>query len=234
MVVSEGLEFALNEDGKSYSVVGFGTCTDGNLIIPAEHNGMPVTSIYRIEDPEDESSYLDSMANGTIIRVVIPDSITSIGDLAFARCDELRSVQMSNSVKSIGAGAFFCCSKLAGIEISQNVTRIGDLAFAYCDSLARISIPGAVETIGIKAFYCDEALIEVTFHEGLKNIEHKAFAKCHSLSTIIIPLSVQSIGSSAFQGHFVRSISVPPQLCNKALFDAWGLPEDCIISVTGD
>ena len=44
---SEGLEFELNDDGRSYSVVGIGTCKDTNIVIPAEYNDLPVTSIER-------------------------------------------------------------------------------------------------------------------------------------------------------------------------------------------
>jgi hypothetical protein len=42
---SEGLEFALNENGSEYSVIGIGTCTDTDIVIPSTYNGLPVTSI---------------------------------------------------------------------------------------------------------------------------------------------------------------------------------------------
>ena len=43
--VSEGLAYALNDDGAGYTVTGIGECTDTELVIPAMYNGLPVTSI---------------------------------------------------------------------------------------------------------------------------------------------------------------------------------------------
>ena len=73
--------------------------------------------------------------------VSIPETVTSIGDYAFARCESLRQIVIPNSVTSIGKGAFLACCSLRQIVIPDSVTSIGDDAFIGCKSLRRIVIP---------------------------------------------------------------------------------------------
>ena len=69
----------------------------------------------------------------------IPNSVTSIGDGAFANCTGLTSVEIPNSVTGIGTGAFASCSSLTSIEIPNSVTSIGNSAFNYCSGLVSVT-----------------------------------------------------------------------------------------------
>ena len=74
--------------------------------------------------------------NGEEIKdLVIPTSVTSIGDLAFSSCSGLTSVTIPNSVTSIGWYAFRGCSGLTSITIGNSVTSIGESAFEGCSGL---------------------------------------------------------------------------------------------------
>ena len=64
-----------------------------------------------------------------IKRVIIGDSVTSIGKVAFRRCHSLTSVTIGNRVTSIGNEAFQNCSSLTSVTIPNSVTTIGDEAF---------------------------------------------------------------------------------------------------------
>ena len=70
--------------------------------------------------------------------VTIPNSVTSIGNSAFAFCSNLTSVTIPNSVTSIGGYAFQRCSSLTSVTIPNSVTSIGDYAFSGCSSLTSI------------------------------------------------------------------------------------------------
>lgn len=72
--------------------------------------------------------------------VVIPDSVTTIGDCAFYDCSSLESITLPESVTSIGSLAFEGCSSLAGITIPQGVTEIGSRAFSGCTNLKELRI----------------------------------------------------------------------------------------------
>ncbi len=88
-------------------------------------------------------------------KIIIPNSVTSIGDQAFYDCSRLTSVIIGNSVTSIGISAFAWCISLTSITIGYSVTSIGNYAFERCSGLASVIIPNSVGWIGERAFsYC--------------------------------------------------------------------------------
>ena len=77
--------------------------------------------------------------NGELVKdLIIPDSVTSIGDWAFYGCTGLTSVTIPNSVTSIGGFAFSGCSGLTSITIPNSLTSIGDYAFSGCGRLIEV------------------------------------------------------------------------------------------------
>ena len=99
--------------------------------------------------------------SGSLVNITIPESVayegltfnvTSIGDKAFYKCTSLASVTISNSVTSIGDYAFCNCTSLISATIGNNVTSIGSSAFFGCSKLKKIEIPDSVTYIGSKAF----------------------------------------------------------------------------------
>lgn len=109
-------------------------------------------------------------------KVILPNSITEIGDRAFSDCNELSAIEIPNSVNKIGAYAFYGCK-----------------------TLKNVIIPGSVETIGNGAFYSCSALANVTLENGIRNIGGSVFQSCTSLTKIVIPNSVRNMGSSVFE-----------------------------------
>jgi hypothetical protein len=93
--------------------------------------------------------------------VIIPNSVTSIEDGTFTWCIRLISVFLPNTVTSIGIAAFEWCSNLISVMIPDSVTRIGDGAFRDCRSLTSMTIPDSVTTIGNRVFACCEDLISI-------------------------------------------------------------------------
>ena len=77
--------------------------------------------------------------------VVIPDSVTNIGDYAFDKCDSLTSITILDSVTSIGKEAFYYCENLDSVTIPDSVTGIGYRAFLGCKSLTDIYYNGTEE-----------------------------------------------------------------------------------------
>ena len=91
--------------------------------------------------------------NGEEVKdLVIPNSVTSIGDYAFYDCSGLTSVTISNSVESIGDRAFYYCSGLTSVTIPNSVTSIGGDAFYGCSGLTSVTIPNSVTSIGEYTF----------------------------------------------------------------------------------
>lgn len=86
----------------------------------------------------------ESFAGANISSVVIPRSVTSIGNLAFNSCIELQSVEIPSSVRTIEDWAFPCCYELETVKIPSTVATIGDWAFNCCTSLKSITVGHAV------------------------------------------------------------------------------------------
>ena len=129
--------------------------------------------------------------------ILIPNSVTTIGDDAFWNCDSLISVTMPNSVLTIGSGSFRDCYDLISVTIPDSVTSIGSFAFDDCYDLTSVTIPDSVTTIEWGAFSWCESLTSVTIPNSVTTIETQAFQYC-SLTSVTIPDSVTTIEGGAF------------------------------------
>ncbi len=153
----------------------------------------------------------DILIDGTACSgdIIIPESVTVIGDGAFITCTDLTSVTIPNSVTVIEDNAFWYCTNLSTISISDNVTSIGAHVFTYCTSLISVDIPNSVTKIGWGAFGECTSLTSVTIPDSITTIEDATFSECTSLTSVIIPDSVTTIGCSAFEHTSLSSINIP-------------------------
>ncbi|AAM07636.1 cell surface protein [Methanosarcina acetivorans C2A] len=186
---SHASDFTYTSDGSSITITEY-TGSDGIVIIPAEIEGLPVTTI-------GASAFYGCSAPTT---VTIPNSVTTIGDSAFQDCSALTTVSIPDSVTTIGDNAFMSCSALTTVNIPDSVTTIGNYAFQDCSALTTVTIGSGVTTIGTSAFQDCSALATVTIGSGVTTIGTSAFQDCSALTTVTIPDSVTTIGDSAFGG----------------------------------
>ena len=169
-----------------------------------------------------------------IKRIVLPDSMKTIGDSAFKFCMNLHDIEISEGVISIGNCAFEGCSGLSQLDLPESITYIGERAFCdcifqnielpsgissveqglfwNCSRLDKITIPDGVISIGDSAFWSCKNLCECILPDGLVSIGDFAFDSCTSLNTISIPDRVIEIGKNPFVGCAgLSNISVSSQ-----------------------
>ena len=134
----------------------------------------------------------------SLTSIVIPNTVTSIGDMAFCGCKSLTSIEIPNSVTTIKGMAFKDCTRLTSIEIPNSVTSIGGGAFQNCTSLTSIEIPNSVTEIEMETFRNCTSLTSVVIGNSVTKIGQYAFTNCKSLTSVIIPRSVTEIANWAF------------------------------------
>lgn len=181
-----------DDDGKA--------SVDGNLVVPAELDGHPVSRIW-------DSAFEN---NEKLKSVSLPTGVVSIGYYAFQGCSGLKTIEIPAGVTEIGEWAFQGCSSLKSIEIPVGVTEIGAQAFNGCSDLKSIEIPASVTEIGNRAFEDCTSLTSVTLPPKLTSIAASLFSGCGKLKSVEIPIGVTEIGEWAFQGcSSLKSIEIP-------------------------
>lgn len=213
-----GVIYDVSADGTYAEVIGYeGTAT--KVKIASEYNGLPVKNIYN-----------NAFMGKNITDVVIPDSVTSIGDLSFASCTNLNSVVIGNGVTNIGYSAFSWCTNLNSLMIGNSVMSIGERAFYNCYSIGTLVIPDSVKTIGTYAFAFEPgpyryALNSVVIGSGVTSIGDGAFYYCSSLTSVVIGDNVKSIGSNAFGRCGLEYVSIPDSVVeiDKTAFNLYVL-----------
>ncbi|MGM9810572.1 MAG: leucine-rich repeat protein [Paludibacteraceae bacterium] len=137
--------------------------------------------------------------------IVLPSTLTEIGDNAFTGCRRLTNINCPN-VTTLGNYAFQSCSSLTSISLPMAET-IGENAFYYCSYLTSLSLPMA-ETIGENAFYYCSYLTSLSLPMA-ETIGENAFGDCSFLTSISLP-NVTTLGNYAFQScSSLTSISLP-------------------------
>ena len=135
----------------------------------------------------------------SIIRIVIEDNVTSIGDWVFSYLTNLTSISIPDSVTSIGNNAFDSCKSLTSVTIPDSVISIGYDAFYSCTSLTMVVISNGVTVIDNATFNGCTSLTSVTIGNAVTSIGDWAFSGCDRLTSVNIPNSVLNIGERAFE-----------------------------------
>lgn len=126
--------------------------------------------------------YKGAMPSNT--KITLLEGTIGIAGGAFKDCSNLISINMPNSIQSIGEWAFHGCSGLASITIPGNVTSIGMYTFWKCSALTSLTIPNSVKSISDWAFYGCSKLTSVTIGTGLTSISSNPFEHCPNLESI--------------------------------------------------
>ena len=169
------------------------------------------TSLGRLVIPRSVTLIGDeAFAGSGLVSINIPDNVTTIGARAFYNCTELRAVNFGENIEllTIQEETFKGCTELTRIEIPQSVISIGDYAFEST-GLTSVEIPDSVTELGVYVFADTSNLSEVIIGVGISFIPSYCFSNCTSLEFIDIPDNVISIGYNAFENTGLTSVTIP-------------------------
>lgn len=169
LIPSEGLEFVSNGDG-TCTWIGMGTCLDTVVVVPEKNGDEIVTTV-------GQGSRILSNSEVNVTKVVIPGTVTTIKEYAFADSRFLKEVVLQDGVETIENHAFSYCEYLMNIKFSNTLKFIGEWAFDECISLREINLP-----------------------EGLTEFENYAFDGCSSVKKIYIPSTINKVKFTSEKG----------------------------------
>ena len=215
-------------------------CLNGNPFVKWEGKLECLSPNFIYEDDvlfNKDKSKIISFRNQAVKSYIIPSSVTSIGDSAFAGCRSLSNIAIPSSVNSIGDKAFWDCCSLTSIVIPDSVTSIGDGAFCGCSSLKYISIPKSVICLNGNPFFRWDGKLEclspnfIYEDDVLFNKDKSKIISCRDqvIISYIIPGSVTSIGDYAFEGcSFLSDIVIPTSVTSigRGAFRDCNFPTD--------
>lgn len=168
--------------------------------------------------PDYYVGYSGYSGKSNLESVVLPSTLTTIGDRAFYEADQLTTVDFGGAGTtdlSIGANAFYG-SGITSVVLPDRPVSVGNYAFYNADSLTSVTVPASVVSIGDNAFSNCNVLSSVTIKEGsrLTSIGGSAFSSCPLLTSITLEKStmLETIGASAFASTGLTSVKIPASI----------------------
>lgn len=168
--------FTYVNHGDSIEITGFDNSVS-DVVIPSEIEGLPVTTI------STGAFYLSAITS-----IEVPDTVTSIGEMAFLGCTSLNTVKLSTGVAKIEKNAFGSCSALQEVQVAKDNPNFSSLdGVLYSKAQDTLVIYPAAKT--------DAAY---TIPSGVTSVAMYAFSENPYLETLTIPNSLIKVGDSAF------------------------------------
>lgn len=181
------------------------------------------------------------------VRVAPGGKLAEIGEYAFMGCRNLRNVELGNSVRKVGQGAFRECERLVrvampgvkvvprecfswcvnlkAVELSPRLEDISSQGFSYCRELEEFEFPPTLRHIGGNAFSFCSSLRKADLPDSVEELESYAFSECSSLESVRLPGNGKLLGELIFSGCWKLKEIVEPSLrvpsfdCNSTLFE---------------
>ena len=140
--------------------------------------------------------------NRTITTIVLPESITAIGNYAFRNCYRLTgSLTIPDNVTTIGNFAFSMCKFTGDLVLPEGLITIQNSTFDNSGFNGSLTIPASVVSIGERAFSDCKFTGDLILPEGLTTIENAAFNRCDKITgTVVFSSKLTSIGTFGFNG----------------------------------
>ena len=183
-IPTQGLKYGLNKEKNHYNVSEYNG-KDANVRIPSMYNGLYVTYIA-------SSAFLDCK---NLVSIIIPNSVTNIGDCAFGGCTSLTNVYYNGTIEDWCNISFSSSSSNPMCYVSHFYMLDENNEYK---EVTEIVIPETVTKIGDYKFYGFGNITNITIPNSVISIGKSAFGGCTSLTSMTLPF----IGNGGSETHF--------------------------------
>lgn len=155
----------------------------------------------------------NAFENSGLEIVQIPETVTTISDYAFNKCEALTSVSILGNVTTFGNYVFDKCPNLATATFNENIATIGNYTFRDCTGLTSVTLPTKLTKLGNYTFQNCTSLTSATLPDSLSNLGTYTFKGCTSLTSATLPSSITTIPNYTFQDcSSLASITIPTKV----------------------
>lgn len=204
--------------GDHIEIMATSTTAEGEIEVPAEIDGLPVTSI--------GEHGLAGLAKVTSIK--LPDTVTTIGKQAFSYNTQLESINIPENVRIIPDEAFMNCMSLGNVEIPAKVMSIGVRAFYACRKITEINLPNSVESLGEMAFADCQGLAKINIPSRINKLEKAVFGNCFALESLVLSENVTFIAKDALPPK-IKNLTIKNSVCELEDGLYMYITKDCVI-----
>lgn len=195
--IPASISFNVNEEGVLTSVEGISEINN-EVVIPSRVNDIDVIEI-------GDKVFADNLF---IKKLVIPESVKSLGNKMCYGAKNLEEVVLPNNITVIPDYAFENCSSLTNINIPTSLVQIRANAFSQT-ALKEFIAPESLKEIWLYAFKDAKELRNVEL-KNVTEIGDMVFENCEKLESIVIPETLEEIGASVFGGcSSLQDIDLP-------------------------
>lgn len=213
-----------------------------SISIPDSVTGIEEYTFYDTAYYDDENNwengvlYIDKhliKAKPEITELNIKTGTITIADEAFSGCENLESITMPESLKTIPPrifdetayyrnddnwengllynGNYLITAKndITSANIKEGTTVAASCALGWCENLESVTLPDSLTTMGERMFICCSALKSIDIPDTVTSIGGSAFGMCSSLETVVIPTGVTHIADGLLSYSGITSIDIP-------------------------
>ena len=137
--------------------------------------------------------------NTDITSIILPNSITALGNICFRFCHNLTSVKLPDNITSLGDETFMNCN-ITKLTLPNSITTIGQGCFYSCSNLETVTLPQNITNLPASCFKDCKKLSGIILHEGIISLKDCVFENCLGLTSIKLPKSINILARGCFKG----------------------------------
>ena len=197
-----GVTYTYAAAGNVAAITGLMSDPGETLTVPSKIAGYTVVGI-------GETAF----AQGEFTEIVLPDTLTTIGNKAFYMCRKLEKINLPETVSVIGDYAFYYCDQLKTLKIPDGITEISEYMLYACLGLESLTLPDTLEEICDYGLYACESLKTIDIPDSVFGIANYAMYDCIGLTELTLPKSLRALGAySLYKCLNLKTIKIPAEV----------------------